>query len=284
VLLLENLRFYGGETENDDAFAKQLSTLADVYVNDAFGTMHRAHASIVGVPKYLKERGIGLLAARELENLRRLTDKPARPYVAILGGAKVKDKLAVLLNLMGTVDTILVGGAMALTFLAAEGKRLGSSRVELESVGLAEKVLRKAAASNVELLLPVDHIAADRVEHEAHHEAADNDRFPDGRFAVDIGPRTIELFQSRIERAKSVFWNGPMGVFEVEPFNRGTVLLGKAVARSSAFSVVGGGDSVSAIRKGGVAPFISHVSTGGGASLDFIEGKTMPGLAALSEE
>lgn len=284
VMLLENLRFYPGEEANDDSFAKQLASLADMYINDAFGTMHRAHASIVGVPKYLKDKGIGLLAAREIAALSKLLSKPEKPYVAIIGGAKVRDKVNLLLNLVGQVDVLCIGGAMAVTFLAARGVRLGASHVEMESLALADKVMRKAAAYKVDLVLPVDHVAADKLEPGTDHVIAPTESFPDGKLAVDIGPRTIELFLSKLGPAATVFWNGPLGVFEISPFNAGTEAIGRGIAKGNSYSVVGGGDSVAALRRGGLIPFISHVSTGGGAVLKFLEGAPLPGIAALEEE
>ncbi len=283
IMMLENLRFYPGETHNDDSFAKQLSTLADLYVNDAFGCMHRSHASIVGVPRYLKDRGIGLLVEREIQHLSRLKDKPDHPFVAVIGGAKVKDKLELLTSLLGQVDTLCLGGAMALTFLAARGHKTGASRIELESLAAAERFLRKAASSETEILLPVDHVVADEVREGAQSREVGIDAFPPTAHAVDIGSGTIQLFRSKLETARTVFWNGPMGVFEVPPFHRGTEQIGKAVARSNAYSLVGGGDSVSAVRRSGLVPFFSHVSTGGGASLAFLEGKAMPGMSVLEE-
>lgn len=284
IMVLENLRFYPGETANEDSFSKQLASLADIYVNDAFGTMHRSHGSIVGVPRYLKDKGIGPLAALEIDALSRLTKRPERPFAAIIGGAKVKDKIGLLQNLLGKVDTLCIGGAMALTFLAARGTRLGASRIEMESLGLAEKVMRRAGKFETKILLPVDHVTVRELAEGAEAIVATNDDFPQDRMAVDVGPQTVELFQSHLEGAATVFWNGPVGVFEVNPFNLGTELIGKAVARSNAFSVVGGGDSVAALRKGGLVPFISHVSTGGGASLKFLEGTPLPGIACLEQE
>lgn len=284
IMLLENLRFYPGETGNDDSFAKQLASLADIYLNDAFGTMHREHASIVGVPKYLKEKGIGRLAEIEVSCLTGLAHKPERPLVAIIGGAKVKDKVGLLLSLVEHVDVLCLGGAMALTFLAAGGSKLGNSRVEQESFALAEKVRRKAKKNGVKLVLPVDHVAVEELAEGAPFETVGNNGFPENLVAVDVGPATVAAVQEQLESARTVFWNGPFGVFEVPPFHRGTEAIGKAVARSNAFSVVGGGDSVAAIRKGGLAPFVRHISTGGGASLKFLEGKPLPGLAILDEE
>ena len=283
-MVLENLRFYPGETENNDGFAKQLASLADIYLNDAFGTMHRNHASIVGIPKYLKDRGLGPLAAREVESLTKLLRNPERPFATVIGGSKVKDKIELLQSLLGRVETICIGGAMALTFLAARGEKLGTSLIEMESLKAAEKLMRRAAKAETEILLPVDHVAVVAAEEGASHEIVTNGNFPVNRMAVDIGPETTALFASKLEGASTVFWNGPVGIFEVAPFNRGTEQIGKAVARSNAFSVVGGGDSVAALRKGGLVPFISHVSTGGGASLQFLQGGVLPGIGALGEE
>jgi len=284
IMVLENLRFYPGETENNDGFAKQLASLADIYLNDAFGTMHRNHASIVGIPKYLKDRGLGPLAAREVESLTKLLRNPERPFATVIGGSKVKDKIELLQSLLGRVETICIGGAMALTFLAARGEKLGTSLIEMESLKAAEKLMRRAAKAETEILLPVDHVAVVAAEEGASHEIVTNGNFPVNRMAVDIGPETTALFASKLEGASTVFWNGPVGIFEVAPFNRGTEQIGKAVARSNAFSVVGGGDSVAALRKGGLVPFISHVSTGGGASLQFLQGGVLPGIGALGEE
>jgi phosphoglycerate kinase len=284
IMMLENLRFYAGETSNEDSFSKQLSSLADMYVNDAFGTMHRPHASIIGVPKFFKDRGYGPLVEKELASLRKLVENPVRPFAAVIGGAKVKDKIEMLLTLVGHVDTLCIGGAMAFTFLAAKGVKLGASRVEMESLSLADKVLRKAASSNVQVLLPVDHVACARVEPGTPSELVSNQGFPPHLVAADIGPGTVELFSSVLQKAKTVFWNGPMGVFEIEPFHAGTEKIGRAVAMSSSYSVVGGADSVAAIRRSGLVPFIRHVSTGGRASLEYLEGKELPGLIVLDDE
>jgi phosphoglycerate kinase len=283
IMVLENLRFYPGETGAEDSFAKQLASLSDVYVNDAFGTMHRSHASITGIPKYLKDRGVGRLAGKEVAALSKLRAKPEKPFVAIIGGAKVRDKIELLLSLVAQVDTICIGGAMALTFLSAQGYDLGQSRVERDAFNLAGKVMRRADKHNTRVVLPVDHVATADLKEGAEHQVATNSSFPAGLVAVDIGPATIEIIQDTLEDAMTVFWNGPVGVFEIPPFNLGTEQIGKAVARSNAYSVVGGGDSVAALRKGGLVPFISHVSTGGGASLKFLEGKPLPGLSALEE-
>lgn len=283
IMILENLRFYAGETANEDSFAKQLASLADVYVNDAFGTMHRSHASIVGIPRYLNDKGVGRLAGKEVAALGKLRSKPDKPFVAIIGGAKVRDKIELLLSLVPQVDTLCIGGAMALTFLASQGHSLGLSRVEQDAFNLAEKVMRRADKFNTRIVLPVDHVATGDLKAGIDWQTVSNDSFPQHLMAVDIGPASIEVIQSSLEDAQTVFWNGPVGVFEIEPFNLGTEMVGKAVARSNAYSVVGGGDSVAALRKGGLVPFITHVSTGGGAALKFLEGSVLPGLAALEE-
>jgi phosphoglycerate kinase len=280
-MLLENLRFEAGEKKNDDSFAKQLAGLADVYINEAFGTMHRAHASTVGVPKFINDRGIGFLVQKEIENLSKLTKNPARPFVAVVGGAKVSDKIGILSNLLGLVDKIIIGGAMAYTFLTVEGKKLGRSRVDEQGLDVAKKLLRKAQQKGVEIVLPMDHVAAADLTPGGAHQEASNHSFPEDLMGVDIGPKTIDLFSRKLSDAKSIFWNGPMGVFEVEPYNKGTEAIAKVIARSSAYTVVGGGDSAAAVRKAGLTPFMSHVSTGGGASLEFLEGKDLPGIKAL---
>jgi phosphoglycerate kinase len=280
VVLLENLRFHPGETANDPAFCKELASLAEVYVNDAFGAAHRAHASVAGMVSHFKAKGAGLLMIKEIEFLGGLLKAPQRPFVALLGGAKVSDKIAVIENLLSRVDALLLGGAMANTFLAARGGKLGTSMVELESLDVARRLLDRAVARKVDLLLPVDVIVAAGLD-DAEGTAVASDAVPDGKMALDIGPKTVAAFRDRIGAAKTVFWNGPMGVFEKAPFAAGTMECAKAVAASGAVSVVGGGDSVSAVNKSGLASRITHISTGGGASLEFMEGKTLPGVAAL---
>ncbi|MBI4816177.1 MAG: phosphoglycerate kinase [Deltaproteobacteria bacterium] len=282
VLLLENLRFHAGEEKNDEAFARALADGVDVYVNDAFGTAHRAHASTAGMVRFVREKAAGFLMLKELDALGGLLVDPERPFVAVLGGAKVSDKLAVLDNLVKKANTILVGGAMAYTFLAAKGAPTGDSKVEQDRIASAELVLKSAAAKGCELLLPVDHVAAATFSEDAQPEEVAELRA--GLRGLDIGPKTRALFTQRLEGAKTVFWNGPMGVFEWERFAAGTMAVAKAIASSRAKSVVGGGDSAAAVEKAGVADKITHVSTGGGASLEFMEGRALPGVAALEEQ
>ena len=279
VLLLENLRFHAEEEKNDPAFAKQLASLCDLYVNDAFGTAHRAHASTVGMIQFVPQAAAGLLMDKELEYLGKATTNPARPCIAILGGAKVSDKIEVIQNLLKFVDKLLIGGAMAYTFLKAQGKPTGKSLVEEDKVDLAKEIL---ATSREKILLPVDHVVAAEVKEGAANNAVKV--IADGLMGLDIGPRTIEAFSAEIAKAKTIIWNGPMGVFEKPPFDKGTVALAKAVAESGAISVVGGGDSEKAIKSAGVADKISHISTGGGASLEFLSGIELPGVAALTNK
>lgn len=276
VLLLENLRFHAEEEKNDPEFSKQLAKLGDIYVNDAFGSAHRAHASTVGMMAYMKEAAAGLLMDKELEYLNKVTKNPARPCVAILGGAKVSDKIEVIQNLMKVVDKLLIGGAMAYTFLRARGESTGKSLVEEDKIDLAKELM---ASAGDKLMLPVDHVVASELK--AGVECMATDKIPDGRMALDIGPKTEEAYLKVIATAKTIIWNGPMGVFETPPFDHGTVALARAVADSGAVSVVGGGDSEKAIKSAGVTNKISHVSTGGGASLEFLAGIELPGVAAL---
>ena len=277
VLLLENLRFHPEEEKNDPAFAKKLAALCDVYVNDAFGSAHRAHASTEGMIRFVPQAAAGLLMDKELKYLGMATTNPARPCVAILGGAKVSDKIEVIENLGKIVDRLLIGGAMAYTFLKAQGLPTGKSLVEEDKVELAGKLL---ASLGDKLMLPVDHVVVSEIAAGAANETVDT--IPEGKIAVDIGPKTIAAFSQVIAGAKTVIWNGPMGIFEKPPFDNGTVALAKAVAASGATSVVGGGDSEKAIKAAGVADKISHVSTGGGASLEFLAGIELPGVAALA--
>lgn len=279
VLLLENLRFHPEEEKNDPAFAKKLASLADLYVNDAFGSAHRAHASTVGMIQFMKEAAAGLLMDRELEYLGKATTNPDRPCVAILGGAKVSDKIEVIQNLMKVVDQLLIGGAMAYTFLKAKGEPTGRSLVEDDKVDLAKQLM---AETGGKLLLPVDHVVVSELKEGAPFEIVET--IPADKIAVDIGPKTIDAFSQVIAKARTIIWNGPMGVFEKPPFDKGTVALAKAVAGSGAISVVGGGDSEKAIKSAGVADKISHISTGGGASLEFLAGIELPGVAALTEK
>jgi phosphoglycerate kinase len=281
VALLENLRFSPAEEANDEAFARALASYADVYVNDAFGTAHRAHASTAGIAKLVSAKGMGLLMEREVKFLGRLLGDVERPFVAIIGGAKVSDKIAVLENLLGRVNQLLIGGAMANTFLKARGGRLGRSLVEDDKLALARSFLKKAEAATVDVLLPRDVVAAAGIKAESGR-VVQSLEVPEDLAALDIGPETARGFADAIARAKTVFWNGPMGVFESDAFAAGTLAVAKAIANTKGvLSVVGGGDSVAAVHKSGVADKITHISTGGGASLEFLEGKKLPGLAAL---
>jgi len=283
VLLLENLRFHDGEKNNDPAFAAELASLAELYVNDAFGAVHRAHASIVGVPALLSEHAAGLLLTREVEALSMLVESPEQPFVAVVGGAKVSDKIAVMKNLLGPADSVLVGGAMAYTFLAAMGHSTGDSRVESDKTELAAQLLDEATRAGCELQLPVDHVAADNFDENAPPVAIDSRDIPDGLMGLDIGPRSQRAYQDAIAGARTLLWNGPMGVFEWPAFAEGTMAVANAVADSAAMSVVGGGDSVAALTESGRQADVTHVSTGGGASLEFLEGRTLPGIAALDD-
>jgi 3-phosphoglycerate kinase len=277
ILLLENLRFHPEEEKNDPALSRQLAALCDVYVNDAFGSAHRAHASTVGMIAYVKQAAAGLLMDKELEYLTKVTKNPERPCVAILGGAKVSDKIEVIQNLMKVVDRLMIGGAMAYTFLRARGESTGKSLVEEDKIELAKELM---AASGDKLMLPLDHVVAAELKAGAENQVVD--RVPDGKMGLDIGPKTIDAYSKVIAGAKTIIWNGPMGVFEMPPFDKGTVALAKAVAASGAVSVVGGGDSEKAVKSAGVADKISHISTGGGASLEFLGGVELPGVAALT--
>ncbi len=279
IVLLENLRFHPEEEANDDTFAQQLATGVDVYVNDAFGAAHRAHASTVGMIKFVPVAAAGLLMNKELEYLTRVTTNPDRPAVAILGGAKVSDKIEVIKNLMKVVDRLLIGGAMAYTFLRARGEATGKSLVEEDKIDLARQLLAEAGDK---IMLPADHVVARELKPGAASEAVT--RIPDDAMGVDIGPATVKRYIEVILGAKTIIWNGPMGVFEMPPFDGGTVALAKAVAESPAISVVGGGDSEKAVKAAGVADQISHISTGGDASLEFLSGITLPGVAALTDK
>ena len=281
VLLLENLRFHAEETKNEEEFAKALARLADVYVDDAFGTAHRAHASTEGMAHFVSKRGAGFLLQRECDYLGKILADPERPLVAILGGAKVSDKIPVISNLLQLVDSLLIGGAMAYTFLRSQGQQTGGSLVEKDQLSLASDLLRAAKDRGVSLLLPVDHVVADKAEEGSPAAIVQGD-IPAGKIGLDVGPETVAAFEKELARAKTIFWNGPLGLFEIKPFEAGTMAIAAAIAKSEALSVVGGGDSVSAVKRSGQAEAISHISTGGGASLEFLEGKTLPGLAALA--
>ena len=280
ILLLENLRFHPEEEKNEEGFSKALASLCDVYVNDAFGTAHRAHASTEGMTRFVKIVAAGFLMMREVESLEKALVSPQKPFVAILGGAKVSDKIGVIQNLLDRVTTLLIGGGMAYTFLKAEGFQIGKSLVEEDQIGFSLNLLEKAKGK-IKFFLPSDHIAAERMDVQAKREIVKNDKIPSGWVCLDIGPETVKTFSEEIKSAKTIVWNGPMGVFEMEPFSQGTFAIAKAIANSSAFSIVGGGDSVAAVNKAGVADRISHISTGGGASLEFLEGKKLPGIEAL---
>jgi len=286
TLLLENLRFHEQEEKNDEKFSKQLAALADYYVNDAFGTAHRAHASTVGMTKFMQKSAAGLLMQKELEYLGKAMHHPERPFIAILGGAKVSDKIEVIRSLMDKVDTLIIGGGMAYTFLKAQGEQVGKSLVEDDKLDLARQLLHEAKTRKLKFLLPMDHVIADRVDANALTRVVNSgDPIPPHMMALDIGPKTAEAYADEISRARTIVWNGPMGVFEVPPFAKGTFKMAQAIAENpGATSIVGGGDSVSAVRAAGVADKIAHISTGGGASLEFLEGKKLPGVEALSDK
>ena len=286
TLLLENLRFHAEEEANDPKFARQLANLAEYYVNDAFGSAHRAHASTEGITKFMKQCAAGLLMEKELKYLGKALQHPEEPFVAILGGAKVSDKIGVIQNLLTKVDALLIGGAMAYTFLAAKGIAVGDSLVEKDKVDLAKQLLADAKSRNVKLLLPVDHVVAIKPEANAVvQQIGEGQAIPADKMALDIGPKTIELFADAISEARTIVWNGPMGVFEVPGFSKGTFKIAHAVAdNGGAISIVGGGDSVAAVKAANVADKITHISTGGGASLEFLEGQKLPGVEALTEK
>jgi phosphoglycerate kinase len=286
TLLLENLRFHAGEEANDPAFAKQLASLCDIYVNDAFGAAHRAHASTEGITHFVPQSAAGLLMEKELNYLGKAVTEPNRPFVAIIGGAKVSDKIEVINSLLNKVDALLIGGAMAYTFLNAQGQTTGKSLVEMDKVDVARAALDKAAEREVKFLLPVDHCLADKFSADAKIQLfSGTEPFPAEMMALDIGPETIKLFSAEIADAATIVWNGPMGVAELAPFAKGTNAVAKALAKNEdAITIVGGGDSVAALHNSGVAEKITHISTGGGASLEFLEGKTLPGVAALTEK
>lgn len=286
VLLLENLRFHPEEEANDPAFAKQLASLCELYVNDAFGSAHRAHASTEGITKFVSKSAAGLLMEKELKYLGKALSHPSRPFIAILGGAKVSDKIEVIQNLLTKVDALLIGGAMAYTFLKSQGMHVGKSLVEDDKLDLAKSLLADAKSKKVRFLLPVDHVIADKVAENAHTKTqSTHDPVPESWMGLDIGPKTIAAFEEEIGPASTIVWNGPMGVFEIEPFSHGTMKIAQLVAdNASAISIIGGGDSVAAVKSSGVADKITHISTGGGASLEFLEGKQLPGVVALTDK
>jgi phosphoglycerate kinase len=286
TLLLENLRFHPEEEANDPGFAKQLAGLCDVYVNDAFGSAHRAHASTEGITHFVAQSAAGLLMEKELNFLGKVLTNPDRPFVAIIGGSKISGKIDVIDNLLDKADTLLIGGGMAYTFLNALGQSTGKSLIETDKIDVATTALAKAKEKGVKLLLPIDHVLADKFAANAKTQIVSGDAaFPDDLMALDIGPATIDLFANEIADARTILWNGPMGVFELVPFAHGTNAIAEFVAANGdATTIVGGGDSVAAVRQAGVSDRITHISTGGGASLEFLEGKTLPGVAALTDK
>lgn len=283
VVLLENVRFHKEEEENDPEFAKKLASFAEIYVNDAFGTAHRAHASTAGVADYLPAVS-GFLIEKELEFLGNALDKPERPFVAILGGAKVSDKIGVIENLLDKVDTLIIGGGMAYTFYKAQGHSIGTSICEEDKIDLANDILNKAKEKNVEILLPIDNHVSAEYSNEAEDKYVESAEIPEEFMGLDIGPKTIELFKNAIKNAKTVVWNGPLGVTEFSKFEEGTKAIAEALAETEAVTVIGGGDSAAAVEKFGLADKMTHISTGGGASLEFLEGKVLPGIACLNNK
>jgi phosphoglycerate kinase len=282
IALLENLRFHAEEEKDDEGFARQLAELCDVYVDDAFGAAHRAHASVHALPKLIAQRGAGLLMQKEITALSKLLEAPERPYVAVLGGAKVSDKIQVLESLMERIDALLIGGAMANTFLAAKGLNVQASKIEADKLPLARTIIEKSLSKKIQLLLPVDVVVAKGLDAPSG-SIVDADKIPEGQMALDVGPRTVEAFSKAFANAKTILWNGPLGLFEKEQFSKGTFGVARAIAESKAFTVIGGGDSAAAVHEAGeeVASKISHISTGGGAALELLEGKKLPGVEAL---
>lgn len=282
TILLENLRFHAEEEANDPGFSKELASLGDVYVNDAFGTAHRAHASTEGVAKYLTSAA-GFLMEKEIEYLEEKVKNPAKPFVTILGGAKVSDKIGVIENLLDKTDAILIGGGMAYTFLKAQGKPIGNSKLEKDKLDVAKGLLDKAKAKSVKVLLPVDNVVADKVAADAQSRLVGED-IPDGLIAVDVGPQTVDSFKEVLKDAKTIVWNGPLGVFEIDKFARATAEIARFIANLNAVSIIGGGDTAAAISKFGLENKMTHISTGGGASLEYLEGKVLPGIKALTDK
>jgi phosphoglycerate kinase len=284
VVLLENTRFRKEEGKNEEAFSKDLASLADVFVNDAFGSAHRAHCSTVGVTAFVKESVCGYLIQKELKFLGEAVEKPVRPFVAILGGAKVSDKINVINNLLEKVDTLIIGGGMAYTFLVGQGYTIGTSLLEADKVEYAKEMIEKAKAKGVKLLLPVDNIVGDKFSADATPVITEDQNIPEGHMGLDIGPKTAAIYAEAVKTAKTVIWNGPMGVFEFENFAKGTIAVAKAMADADATTVIGGGDSAAAVNILGFGDKMTHISTGGGASLEFLEGKELPGIAALNDK
>ena len=283
IMLLENTRFRSEEKKNEESFAKELASLADMFVNDAFGTSHRAHASNVGVSKYLPS-SVGFLVEKEIEVMAKSLESPKRPFVAILGGAKVSDKIGVIENLIAKVDTIIVGGGMAYTFLKAQGYEIGNSLLEEDKVELAKELMQKAKDNGVELMLPVDTVVGREFKNDTDYKTVSVREIPEDMMGLDIGEESIELFSEKIKDAKTIVWNGPMGVFEMENFAKGTNAIARAMSEAQGITIVGGGDSASAVEKSGYAEKMTHISTGGGASLELLEGKILPGIEAIDEK
>ncbi len=283
VILLENLRFYTQEEANDPQFAKKLASLADIYVNDAFGTAHRAHASTEGISHYLPAVA-GFLLDKEIKYLGKMLEKPKKPFVVILGGAKVSDKIGVIENLLAKTDSLIIGGGMAYTFLKAENIAIGNSKLEKDKIILAQETLRKAKAKNVKIVLPIDHIVVDSIETPEKIETTTGPAIADGMIAVDIGPKTIELFKTTLKDAATICWNGPLGIFEIDKYAEGTKKIAEFISSLKAVTIIGGGDTASAIAKFNLEDKMTHISTGGGASLEFMEGKILPGIAALQDK
>ncbi|MFN1835999.1 phosphoglycerate kinase [Balneola sp. MJW-20] len=287
IVLLENVRFHAGETANDPEFAKELASNADLFVNDAFGSSHRAHASVAGVTEYLQPAASGFLLEKEIKYLSESVNNPVRPFVAILGGAKVSDKIGVIENLLNKVDSIIIGGGMTYTFYKAKGIPIGNSLIEDDKVELAGELIQKASAAGVDLMLPVDSVVAKEFSNDAEFKTVSERGIEDGWMALDIGPDSVNKFSDTIRNAKTVVWNGPMGVFEMDNFSKGTFAVAEALAeatRNGATTIIGGGDSAAAIAKAGLSEQVSHVSTGGGASLEYLEGKDLPGVTSLTDK
>jgi phosphoglycerate kinase len=281
VILLENLRYHAEEEANDAGFAKKLASLADIFVNDAFGTAHRAHASTEGVTHFLKSAA-GFLLEKEIQYIGGAVSNPDKPFMVILGGAKVSDKIGMIENLLPKCDAVIIGGGMAYTFLKAGGQEIGNSKLEKDKLDLAKSILKQARSLNKEILLPVDHLVVDKVDPDAKSEIVE--QIPAGKIAVDIGPKTVKLYQDKLKSAKTIVWNGPLGIFEMDAFSKGTLEVAKFIATLEAVSIIGGGDTAAAIAKFKLEGKMSHISTGGGASLEFLEGKTLPGIAALTDK
>lgn len=284
ILLLENLRFHKEETKNNPEFAKQLASLGEIYINDAFGTAHRAHASTAGVTKYFNQAACGYLLKKEIDYLSKAVESPERPYIAIIGGAKISGKIDVITNLLTKVNSLLIGGGMAYTFYKAMGYEIGTSIVEPDRIEMAKNILKTAKEKNIDLILPVDVVIADDLKPDAETKIVKANEIPADKMGADIGDESIKLFKDKISAAKMIVWNGPVGVFEMKPFAKGTNEIAKSLAASNAVTIVGGGDSVAAVNKFNLADKITHISTGGGACLEFLEGKKLPGIEALTDK